>query len=255
MSAKFRCWIVFHVNAVPLLLIVNVADVFVGVSPPTIATRMHAGGLNAAVVAGPVVDVTRAGVDASIPILDPTVAAAGYAKANTRLSRSLIAVLLINRLAADNGVAVDGGEFCQSGRVYAISNPSQLNTLRYEPRINPYNLKILFAPLSHVIVIDPPFGVTGKPELVAGASARDPAVMIAANAVTVIVRSPALANADNVADAPLENVSTVPLGIPATSRSTATVVALAAACAAQVTMCRPSISAAVRDVDAVPVSL
>ena len=116
-------------------------------------------------------------------------------------------------------------------------------------------MKILLAPLSHVIVMDPPFGVTGSPELVAGESARDPAVIIAARDVTVIVRSPALANADNVADAPLENVNTVPLGIPADKRSTATVVAVAAACAAHVTMCRPSISAAHRDVDAVPVSL
>ena len=105
------------------------------------------------------------------------------------------------------------------------------------------------------MLMDPPFGVTGRPELVAGASAREPAEIDDAVDVTVIVRSPALASADRVAEAPLENVSTVPLGIPAARRSTAIVVELDAAVAAQVTMCRPSINAATRDVLAVPVSL
>jgi hypothetical protein len=60
--------------------------------------------------------------------------------------------------------------------------------------------------------------------------------MMAASAETVMVRSPAFARAERVAEAPLEKVSTVPLGMPAVSRSTAMEVAEAAAWAAQVTM-------------------
>src|SRR5215212_4023246 len=92
----------------------------------------------------------------------------------------------------------------------------------------------------------PPLGVTGRPAPVLGATARLPAVMIAAVEVTEMVRSPALARALIVALAPLENVSTVPLGIAATSLSTAIDVDEAAACAAQVTICLPSRNAIIR---------
>src|SRR5256885_871456 len=101
----------------------------------------------------------------------------------------------------------------------------------------------------------PPLGVTGRPDPVIGASAREPTVTCAASADTVRVRSPAFAPAVRVAEAPLLKVRTVPLGMPAVSRSTAMLVADEAAVAAQVTMWRPSLKNTIRDVEAVPVSL
>src|SRR3990170_7286603 len=93
-----------------------------------------------------------------------------------------------------------------------------------------------------------PLGVIGNPEFVIGARAREFAVMMAARAVTVKLRSPAVAAALNVADAPLEKVRTVPFGIPEINLSTTILVAEAAAWTAQVTIRLPVFKAIIRDV-------
>ena len=85
------------------------------------------------------------------------------------------------------------------------------------------------APESNVTVMLPPFGVTGKPAPVIGASAREPAVIMAAVDDTLMTRSPAFASALSVALAPLLKARTVPFGMPPRRRSTAMLVELAAA--------------------------
>lgn len=80
----------------------------------------------------------------------------------------------------------------------------------------------------------PPLGVTGKPEPVAGAVARAPAVTVADD--TVSVRAYCRAAADRVAELPSPNDRTVPEAMGAGSRSTGRVVAALIA-AAHVTIC------------------
>src|SRR6185295_7458068 len=96
----------------------------------------------------------------------------------------------------------------------------------------------------------PPFGVTGRPEAVIGASARVPAVIVADE--IVIDRSPALAKAVIVPVTPLENTNAVPFGIAYANGSTGIVVPVVVVL--QVTMNLPVIRQTIREVEAVPVS-